>query len=203
MGLFSFYRPLLNLPAKLPDSVAFILPFPCCHLYQSPDSRVFSYFLDSTSTCSHLLLPFHLLASSSVSKTTGLAISQPLCPLSSHFYFDLVLGPTQLPAPHPLKVPQKLPVSRIPLAFLFAPLSDHPHLLLALLRTSSHFPRSQNTHLCLNYSTEPQSYKYLPSSYQIPSAVLETWRRCPRFLGLATQTIAHGPAALAVPRVTL
>lgn len=41
-----------------------ILLFPCRHLYHSSDVRAFSYFLDQPSTCSHLLLSYHLLPSS-------------------------------------------------------------------------------------------------------------------------------------------
>lgn len=52
-----------------------------------------------------------------------------------------------------------------PLAFLFATPTDPLHLFFTLLRTSSLFCCSQNTQLCLNYSSEPQTDKYLSSTY--------------------------------------
>lgn len=67
VGWSSFYRPLLNFPAVLWNSITlYFCLFPCCHLYHSPDFTGFSNFLDYAGTCSHILLPFYLLPITSV-----------------------------------------------------------------------------------------------------------------------------------------
>lgn len=108
------YRPLLNLPATFLNSMVFIFPFPCYHLYYSSDSRDFLIFLIMSE-------PGHIYCFSytscpcpqqyPVNEATEPEISQP----STHpFLFCLVSVPTQLPVAHFLKVPQEFPASCIP-----------------------------------------------------------------------------------------
>lgn len=118
MGLSSFYRPLLNLPAALLNSTAFILLFLLCHLYHSPDSRIFSYWL-----CQHLLTflaflppPAPILSHLTIQAWKRLSLSShspyphPILTFILIWCHPLV----QLAALHSLKVPQRFPACCIP-----------------------------------------------------------------------------------------
>lgn len=95
-------------PSSAFELCGFTLLFPCCHLYHSFDYNVF-YLLDSASICSHSLPPLAITTSVASQHNHWAWDLTALCPLSSAFYFDLVLPPTQLPAPHPSRLHSSSP----------------------------------------------------------------------------------------------
>lgn len=136
------YRPLLNLPATFLNSMVFIFPFPCYHLYYSSDSRDFLIFLIMSE-------PGHIYCFSytscpcpqqyPVNEATEPEISQP----STHpFLFWFGFSPHTTASSTLPQGSTGVPCLLHPLAFLFSPPSDHLHLLFTLLRTSSRFPCS-------------------------------------------------------------
>lgn len=130
VGLCLFYRPLLNLPAVLLNSTAFILLFSLYHLYiyLTPEYSLTDY----ASICSHFLLSFHLLPSSSATSPSGHGNPwawDPIALLPTQFWLLFWFGVTPYTTGSTIlpQSPTEVPCLLHPLAFLIVPPSDHLH----------------------------------------------------------------------------